>query len=59
MKQFQKEYKVELYEGSAKLGTNINEAFESIIKEVIKVKKVKDDVQQLVPFATDERKCKC
>ena len=58
MKQFQKENKVELFECSAKLGTNINEAFEYIIKEVIKVKR-KSEGERIVPFEQNSQKCAC
>ncbi len=42
LKNFQKENKVEVYECSAKLGTNVNEAFDYLIKEILKIKKQKD-----------------
>ncbi len=58
MKQFQKENKVELFECSAKLGINIKEAFEFIIKEVIKVKR-KSEGEKIIPFEQNSHKCAC
>ena len=58
MKQFQKENKCELFECSAKSGKNTNEAFEYIIKEILKNKKEKSG-DKIVPFSNDLNKCQC
>lgn len=60
IKQFQKENKVEIFEGSAKLGKNINEAFEYIIKEIIKSKQKEEDKLKIDTFETrDSSRCAC
>jgi hypothetical protein len=48
VKNFQKENKVEVYECSAKLGTNINEPFEYLIKEILKNKRKKEGDQIII-----------
>jgi GTPase SAR1 family protein len=59
IKQFSKEYKVEVFESSAKTGLNVNEPFMYLIKEVMKVKKQKEKkIIQEQPFQ-NEKSCKC
>jgi GTPase SAR1 family protein len=60
IKQFQKENKVEIFECSAKLGKNINEAFECIIKEIIKNKQKQEDKLKIDTFENrDGSRCAC
>ncbi len=61
MKQFQKENKVEIFECSAKSGKNTSEAFEYIIKEIVKGKKEKEgDKVKIDTFENaDRNNCAC
>jgi small GTP-binding protein len=57
IKQFQKENKVEVFECSAKVGTNIQEAFNYIIKHVTTMKDKKYSIT--LDNSLNENKCYC